>query len=96
MKVRKKATRKNLILRICIFIFAAYSAVNLINMQVEIALRKQALDNMRQSVETQRLVNKELQRRIEEDMDEDVIERIARENDYVWPEEKVMIDISGS
>lgn len=97
MKKREKNVRKNLILRLCVFAFAVYAAITLVDMQVEITNRRQMLETMRRTNEIQRMVNKDLKRRINDGLDAETIERLAREKlDYVYPEEHVFIDISGS
>lgn len=99
MKEQKKApkNRKSLILRLCVFAFAVYAAIALAEMQSEITARRQMLDSIRQSNEVQRIINKDLRRRVEAGMDEETIERLARERlDFAYPDEKVFIDISGS
>lgn len=94
---RKKTSRKNLIFRICIFAFVAYAAVLLIDLQVTLASRKQELAELQQKYEEKRIANKELELQLQQGMDEEYVERIAREKlDYVAPDEKVYIDISGS
>lgn len=95
--VRKKTSRKNLIFRICIFAFVAYAAVLLIDLQVTLASRKQELLDLQEKYEVRRIANKELELQLQQGMNEEYIERIAREKlDYVAPDEKVYIDISGS
>ncbi len=97
MKKSQRRPSKSLILRLCVLAFAIYAAVTLVDMQVEIQTRKQMLDDMRKTVEVQRLANKELARQLAEGMNEEQIERIAREQlDFVYPDQKVFIDISGS
>jgi len=96
-KRREAAARKNLILRICVFAFVVYAAFILVEKQAEITASRQMLETMQHSVEMQRLKNKELARQLENDMDEETIERIARDKlDYVYPDEIVFFDISGS
>lgn len=93
----KKRTSKNFILSICVLAFTIYAAISLVDMQVQIAARRQVLDEMRKSVEVQRLANRELERQLNEGLNSEKIERIARDKlDYVYPNEKVYIDISGS
>jgi cell division protein FtsL len=83
-------------LKICIFAFVAYAAVLLINMQVNLAERKQQLNDLQIRHEVQRIANKELERQLEDGANQEYIERIAREKlDYVAPDERVYIDISG-
>ena len=84
-----------MITRLFLAIFAVYAVVSLLDMQMHLAQRRQELDELRRRFEIQRLENKELARKIAEDMDADDIERIARENGYVAPDERVFIDISG-
>ena len=93
---RKKKGRKNLIFRICIFAFVAYAAVLLIDMQISLAGRKRQHNELRDRVEIQRIANKELERQLTQDMNSEYVERIARERlDFLAPDEKVYIDISG-
>ena len=93
----KKKSRKNFIMRLCVFAFVAYAAVLLIDMQVTLSSRKQELESLRASVEEQRLANKELERQLAVGVDDAYIEREARAKlDFVYPEERVFIDISGS
>ena len=94
---RKKTSRKNLIFRICIFAFVAYAAVLLIDLQINLASRKQQLLDLQEKYEVRRIANKELELQLQQGMNEEYVERIAREKlDYVAPDEKVYIDISGS
>jgi len=75
----------------------AYAAVLLIDLQVTLASRKQELAELQQQYEEKRIANKELELQLQQGMDEEYVERIAREKlDYVAPDEKVYIDISGS
>jgi cell division protein FtsB len=75
----------------------AYAAVLLIDLQVTLASRKQELAELQQKYEEKRIANKELELQLQQGMDEEYVERIAREKlDYVAPDEKVYIDISGS
>jgi len=71
--------------------------VHLIDMQINMATRRRQLVELEQRVETQRIANRELERQLEQGMDEQYIERIARERlGFVAPNETVYIDISGS
>ena len=56
-----------------------------------------ALAAIEQQNEEQRIANKELERMLSDGTEEEYIERIAREKlGYAYPEEQVLIDISGS
>ncbi|MDR2909457.1 MAG: septum formation initiator family protein [Oscillospiraceae bacterium] len=96
-KKKDKPPIKSIFVRICIFLFIAYAAVLLVDMQVSLAGQKQELNDLRILHEDQRLENKELERQLQQGADQEYIERIAREKlDYVAPDERVYIDISGS
>lgn len=94
---QKKKNGKNIILRICIFAFVVYAAVQLVDMQITLGNRRQELEELRVRYETQRLANKDLERQLAQGVDEEYIERTAREKlEFVAPDERVYIDISGS
>lgn len=97
VRIKQNKPRKNVILRLCIFAFVLYAAVMLVDMQVQLASRKQEADELAARVDEQFLANKELERRLQAGAGDEYIERVAREElDYVYPDEKVFIDISGS
>ncbi len=92
-----KQSRKSIVLRVCVFLFVAYAAVLLIDMQINLAGRRERLNALKEEYEEKRIANKELELALQQGMDEEYVERIAREKlDYVAPDEKVYIDISGS
>lgn len=97
MKKAKLKNRKSVILRLCMVLVVTYAAIYLIDMQVTLSARAEQLDELTQAVEAQRLANKELERQLEAGVDEEYIENVARDKlDYVYPNERVFIDISGS
>ena len=54
-------------------------------------------DRLEQQNEEQRIANKELERILSDGTEEEYIERIAREQlGFAYPEEQVLVDISGS
>lgn len=94
---KKKVGRKSLMLRLCIFAFVVYAVVLLIDMQIDIANRNRQLNELAQRVETQRISNKELERQLAMGMDQEHIERVARERlGFIAPDETVFVDVSGS
>ena len=94
---KRKKSRKSLVFKVVIFAFVAYAAMLLIDMQVTLAGRRQQLNELNNKYEIQRIANKELERHLAQDVDDEYIERIAREKlDYVAPDEKMYIDISGN
>ena len=94
---KKKGGRKSLMLRLCVFAFMVYAAILLIDMQIDIANRNRQLTELQQRVENQRISNKELERQLAMGMDQEYVERIARERlGFIAPDETVFIDVSGS
>lgn len=84
-------------LRLCVFAFVVYAAILLIDMQIDIASRSRQLTELQQRVENQRISNKELERQLAMGMDQEYVERIARERlGFISPDETVFVDISGS
>ena len=95
--LQSKPRRGSLILRICIFAFVVYAMVHLIDMQISTVSRRRQLVELEQRVEAQRIANRELERQLAQGMDEQYIERIARDRlGFIAPGETVYIDISGS
>lgn len=96
-KAIPQKTRKSIIVRLCVFAFVAYAAITLIDMQVTLAERKQEAELLARRLEVQRIANKDLERQLAAGVDQEYIERVARDQlDYVYPDERVYIDISGS
>jgi len=93
----KKKSRKNIFLRLILPVVAIYATVMLVDMQVTLSQRQQELEELRQQYKMQDIENAELERQISAKIDDDYVERFARDNlDYVAPNERVFIDISGS
>ncbi|WRS28234.1 septum formation initiator family protein [Oscillospiraceae bacterium MB08-C2-2] len=94
---QKKKQTKNLIVRLMLLAFVIYASVVLIDMQVSVGQRKKELAQLQVQYEQQRIANKELERQLAIGDDKDYIERVARDKlDYVAPEERVFIDVSGN
>lgn len=70
--------------------------ISFIQNQVEIASKRQELEAVQAQLEAQIAENTELQRVLESDTEEEIIERIARDNlGYAKPGERVFVDTSG-
>jgi cell division protein FtsB len=96
MKPKKKPL--SFIIGIGLTVFVVYASITLVNAQVRLAERKQELELLQARHEVIRLEGRELDRRLAmaNDMTHEDIERIAREQlDYVAPDQRVFIDISG-
>lgn len=93
----KKKARKHIVLRILISILFIWGFAVLVDMQMTLSERRQERDELLRQYELQRLDNKELERQIAAGLDEDYVERFARDYlGYVSPSERMFIDISGS
>lgn len=89
--------KKSLFMRLCLLGFAAYIAVSLISLQIEINSKRDELSIVSQKCEEQRLANKELERLISLGNDKTYLARIARDKlNMGLPEEHVYKDASGS
>lgn len=76
---------------------AVYFGISIISLQNEVQKRQMEYDALFDKCTEQEMANKELEMRISEGDDEDYIVRTARERlDYVYPYEKVFINVSGS
>ena len=92
-----RSSKKSLIMRICIFCFAAYIVVSLVSLQVEISSKRKELTQVQQLVEEQRLANKETERLLNLGDDRAYLSRIARDKlDMGNSDERVFRDASGS
>ncbi len=97
MSVKKRTAKKSLIVRLFVLGFATYLVGVLIAGQVEVASRRQELAALEQQVEEQRIANKEVERMLTMDEDEDYMSGIARDKlDMARPDERVFYDVSGS
>lgn len=89
--------KKSLFMRLCLLGFAAYIAVSLISLQIEINSKRAELSVVSQKCEEQRLANKEIERLISLGNDKTYLSRIARDKlNMGLPEEHVYKDASGS
>lgn len=97
MSSEKKGKKKSIIRRVGFVVLVIYVCFMLVDMQVTLAERNEELSALKNQHELQRIENKDLQRQLSIEYDDEEIERIAREQlEYVAPDEKVFIDISGS
>lgn len=94
---RRKRRKTSLLLRVCVCTFAGYIAFTLISMQLDVAAKKRELELINANVAAQLLSNAETKRLLELGGDDAYIEYVAREKlGYAYPDEKILIDRSGS
>ena len=93
----KTKARKNVLARVSVLLFLCYVVFSLVRIQGDIQKNREQLAALEQQNEEQRIANKELERVLSDGTEEEYIERIAREQlGYAYPEEQVLIDVSGS
>ena len=96
MAVRRRKQKASLLLRISVICFVTYVAVTLVNMQLDVTAKRRELILLQQSVEQQKLENKETERMLQMGENREYIERIARDKlESAYPGEKIIIDVSG-
>ncbi|MCL2087860.1 MAG: septum formation initiator family protein [Oscillospiraceae bacterium] len=82
--------------RIAILIFALLIAVDIINSQVRLSDDKEHLSQIREQIQAEQQKKIELQELLEIHNNPETIVRIAREHlGYVFPDERVFINITG-
>ncbi|MDD4850181.1 MAG: septum formation initiator family protein [Gemmiger sp.] len=72
----------------------AYLVLNLVRTQVTISTKRQELAAVKADLSTQLAKNEELSRSLA-DGEDAIIERIAREQGYAKPNERIFVDYSG-
>ena len=92
-----RTQKKSLLIRLCLFAFAAYIVVSLVSLQMEIASKRSELASYEQQVKDQLIANKEIERQLSLGSDKDYLARIARDKlDMGFSDERVYRDVSGS
>lgn len=92
--VKRKGFFPSWLVPLGVAILCGYLFFTLIGCQVAISSKQQELASVQAQVESQEAVNEELQRALD-DGETAIIERIAREQGYAKPNERVFVDISG-
>lgn len=93
----RKKVKKAKILKLALIAFFAYFSFSLVIMQVDISNRKETLDDSKKELQDQKYLNKEIESILDLGNSNEYIIRIAREKlGFVFPDERVFIDINGS
>ena len=93
---KKKGGISSLVLRLGLAALAAYLVVGMVFNQVEIAAKRQQLEAVEQQLEAQQAQNDELSRILQSGTDEEIVERVARDQlGYAKPNERVFVDMTG-
>ncbi len=98
MKANAKISKKTpLIIKLVILAVCVFSIVSTIQIQLEVGAKNEELDKLNQQIVEQTLKNKEIEKLVESTDDSGYMERMARGKwGYVYPQERVYVDISGN
>lgn len=93
----KTKAKKVRILKFAFIAFSIYVVVSFVVMQSDIAKRKANLQAAKNELEQQQYINEDIMGIINSGQNSEYIMRIAREKlGFVFPNERVFIDISGN
>ncbi len=97
--MKKKGTRKHksVFLRLALIGFLCYGVVSFFMLQMDLAQKDQELQEINQKIQMQKQTNQELKTMLGEEHYSEYIARVAREKlGYVYPDERIFVDVSGS
>ncbi len=92
--MKKHGLRLGRLVPLAVILLCCSLFVSLVRYQVAISSKKQELANVQDQLNQQLAQNEELTRSLA-DGEDAIIERIAREQGYAKPNERVFVDISG-
>lgn len=93
----KRKTKKVKILKLAVIVFFVYVVVSFAIMQTDISNRRKELASVQDELKQQQYINKEIVSILNSGENTEYIMRIAREKlGFVFPDERVFIDISGT
>ena len=90
---KQRRSFSGLAIKLGLLFLCVYLAVSFVCAQMEIAAKRQQLENVTQQVEAQHFQNEELQRTTQADDEASYMERVARDKlGYARADERVFID----
>ena len=92
----KKKKRRSLLLFFAFLVFVLYMGYHFVTVQLELNAQNNALTALQEQCEDQKLANEELENILKNGGEAVYKEKIARENGYVKPDERLFVDISGN
>lgn len=93
--MRKK--KRGTLLKVLLLVFAIYSAVTLISLQIQIDAKNKELSVLKNQIKQQTQKNGQIQSQLESELTDEQIARIAREKlGYVFPDERIYINVPGN
>ena len=91
----RKKKRVSLAIKLFVVLFALYSAVQLVGLQIKISAKKQEQEDLKLQLEQQKTANDQLEDMLESGYDEDYIASLARDKfGYGYSGEQVFVDTS--
>ena len=97
--MKKKGTKKrrSIFLRLILIGLLCYGLISFFMLQMDLAQKDQELQEINKKIQTQQQTNEELKTMLGEEHYSEYIARIAREKlGYVYPDERIFVDVSGS
>ncbi len=92
----KEKAKKNKFLRIAVIAIIAYSIVLIASLEIEVMNKRSELDAKKQQQAELQIETDELSRLLEDENQEEYLKKIAREEGYANPEDRILVDISGN
>lgn len=95
-EVKIKRYKGSLLLKVAVFCFACFMVTMLVGQQISISQKKDELQQLKNELKEQQVVNDELRYDLNEE-NADYAEKVARrELDYVKPGERVFYNVGGN
>lgn len=98
MQEKKQGKYKgSFLLRLAVFCLAVFAAVVLVGRQLEIAEKRQKLEELQQKLELQNIRNAELSDALQDSsgLEEYAEKKARRDLDYAKPDERIFVDVGG-
>ena len=93
----KGKKKRNIVLVFALLLFVSYIGYHFVTLQIHINEQKEALAQLQQLCAEKKISNEELNDILENGGEVEYIKKIARDKlNYVNPDERVFVDISGS
>ncbi len=82
-----------LFIKIVLVLFVIFSIINITAKQIELSKKEKILEEKKAELAALQVSNEELQQLLESGTQDELVERILRENGYVKSDERVYVDI---
>ncbi len=93
----KKRGRRRIILIIILAVFLVYIIYQMATLGSMIEKKTRDLESLRTQVEEQKMINEQLERTLEQPIDAEYVERVAREKlGLAYPNERVFVNVDSN